>query len=196
MAFQLRRRVPDALVTIVAVALCAAPFVATTQASLVDVPIVVDQKVRESAVVSKPLQGNFDSDRSGKSVGKLDWEVYTSAGEGFKLTVATDKEPAFRDSGSTAKVDDYSSTPVPWSVGAGERKFGFSAEGDRALGVYDQGTKWRGFNGTRGIEVARRRTGPARMTRTTIWLTSEMRNPLPSDANPEAFVTATASVNL
>lgn len=196
MAQKLRKRVPDTMVALIALALIVTPFVAVSEASLVDVPITVDQKVHETAMVSKPLQGNFDVSNTGKSVGKLNWDVYTSAGEGFKLTVATDAVPALRDTVTGAKVTDYASSLSDWNVGSSDRRFGLSAEGERVLAAYGQGSKWRGFEGTRGIEVARRRTGPARMTRTTLWLASEMRSPLPAIAAPNAYITATASVNL
>lgn len=197
-----RRRALDVFVVLVAACLIAWPLLpsstaATVGSALREDGVTVDEKVKQSALISQPLNGEFSLSRTGKTVGHVDWDVYTSANEGFKLSVSTDGTPAMRDSAAGSVVGDYRDDPAAWSVGAGDRRFGFSSEGDQALpSIYGQGTKWRGFSGRKPIEVARRRTGPVAVTRTKVWLASEMRSPLPSTARPKTWIIATAMMNI
>jgi hypothetical protein len=197
-----RRRTIDTLVVLASLCLMAWPFLTPTQAAVVggliqETQVGVDQSVKQSALISQPLNGDFDMKWSGKSVGKVDWDVYTSANEGFKLSVSSDGTPAMRDKNGSSTVNDYQTKPSSWSVGSGDRRFGFSSEGPQALeNIYDQGKKWRGFTGKVPIEVARRRTGPVSVTRTTVWFAAEMRAPLPSSARPRSWVVATAMMNI
>ena len=158
--------------------------------------MTVDQTVNQAAVISMPLDGTFDINKNGLEIGSVDWEVYTSADEGFKLTVSSDGTPAMRDSAGGNSISDYRSDLASWSVAANDRRFGFSAKGDNALSGYGEGTKWRGFKGRRALEVARRRKGPISMTRTTVRLASEMRRALPASSKPHTSLTATAMKNI
>jgi hypothetical protein len=191
----LRNRYADWLLLGAAIACIGAPFVAGAFAneSILDQTVKVDQQVKEAAMISLPQEGSFDLKRSGKEVGSVKWEVYTSAANGFKLTASADSEPAMG-----TMVSDYDSALAAWSVGANERKFGFSASGPEALSSYGNSSsrKWRGFNGRRGIEIARKRNDPSAEVETTLWLASEMGASLPASASASATLTATAMANL
>lgn len=191
-----RRVIADIAVCMFGAALCAWPFIATGSASLSDVPVNVNQKVAESTLISKPLDGKFDVKLSGRSTGSIDWDVYTSSTEGFKLSVSASTEPAMTDTTRGAVIGDLSSSFKPWSVAAGERRFGFSATGDQAKSSFANGDNWRGFTGRKSIELGRRKTGPVKLTRTTLLLSSEMRAALPAGATPRVTITGTTSVNL
>lgn len=194
---RMRIRALDVAVTLVAACLCVTPFIPGSQAgSLYETGLSVDQEVKQTALISKPLSGRFDLKRSGRTSGEVNWDVYSSAGDGFKLVVSADGTPAMRDSVAGSYISDYSSALNTWSVLSGERRFGFSASGAKALGVYEQGKKFRGFAGGAAIEISRRREGPVAVTRTTLVLRSEFDSPLPSSARPRASITGTAMLNM
>lgn len=194
--FRICSRALDLVVVLCALALMSVPFWPSSNAATSSVPVTVDQEVRNTAMISRPVNGSFKADLDGKSNGKIDWVVYSSADEGFKLVVSSDRRPAMRDTKSSTSIADYGSSPKAWSVGSSDRRFGFSAQGDQALDAYGGGSKWRGFTGTRSIEIARRRKGPVALTTTSVMLASEMRRPLPSNAKPHATVVATVMQNL
>lgn len=201
-ARRLRSRMFDVVVAAVCFGCIAAPFVASAFAEkrpLVETSANVDQKVLQSAMISNPLNGSFRVDGSGRADGQVDWDVYTSADEGFKLSVATDRTPAMRDGNSGVDVDDYAAgkeTPISWDVGSGEREFGFSAMGAYATSGYSSGSKWRGFTGEQGVEIARRTEGPVALSRTTLRLRAEFGDALPSGARPTVNITGTAVIHL
>lgn len=186
----------DVVVVLVAAALCCAPFVSNVSAgSLTDIPLTVDQSVKEITMISKP-DGSFNVDNSGRSTGKIAWDVYTSFGQGFQLSVRTDAIPALRDANGKATISDYTSTLSPWSVSNGDRKFGFTVKGKQALSIYDSGSMFRGFEGTKPIQISRRRGGPIGNTETDLMITSEFDEPLPSGSSPRLYIAGTVTVNL
>lgn len=197
---RLRARSLDAVILTVAIACLSTPFMAGSTAAphdpLLETGMTIDQRVRQSGLISYPLNAAFDVGRSGKSTGKIDWDVYSSSAQGFKLSISADGTPAMRDDAAGASIADYGASPSAWSVGAGDRRFGFSATGTEVLNGYDGGTKWRGFVGRRSIEVARRTGGAAAATRTTVKLAAEMNSALPAKAKPKAWIVATAMTNL
>lgn len=191
-----RRRVVDVAVVLVAAALCCAPFVQAVYAgSMVDVPVTVDQQVREITMISKP-DGAFNVDNSGRSTGKIAWDVYTSFGMGFQLSVRTDAVPALRDEKGKATILDYSENLSAWNVSNGERRFGFSVKGAQSLSIYDKGSLYRGFDGDRPIQISRRRGGPIGNTETDLMLSSEFDEPLPSGTSLKLYIAGIATVNL
>lgn len=187
----------DLGVVMLAVCLCAAPFIANGFASFVEIPVTVDQRVRSISMISLPQDGNFSPKRVGKSVGAVGWDVYTSDTHGFKLVVSSPRSPAMRDTRSGTNIRDYGD-PRAWVIRPQERAFGFTALGSQALSGYEDGKVWRGLRGPRGVEVARRRQGATPMTRTSLKLVSEMGSsaPLPAGARLTASVTATVLVNM
>lgn len=198
----MRARLLDLAVTTVCVACIAAPVLPIVYAAgSSSNPVVqesggtVDQKVLEGGVISNPLNGSFDTGRSGVVNGSLQWDVYTTARDGIKLLVSTDRSPAMRDPQNGIDVDDLGDTPAAWSVAAADRRFGFTAAGELSLERFSSGTLWRGFSGTRSVEVGRRGTATAR-TRTTVKLRAEFGTAIPSDGRPAATVVATAVPNL
>jgi hypothetical protein len=192
-----RRRFLDLAVTLVAVGLCAAPFVPAGTASFVETPVTVDQRVKAMSLISMPQDGAFTPKRSGRAQGSVAWDVYTSDSRGFKLVVSSPRSPAMRETRSGTNIADYGD-PRGWAVGRKGRAFGFSATGSQALSGYSGGKLWRGFKGQRGIEIARRRQGATPVTKTTLKLTSEMGEDakFPADARLSASVTATVLVNI
>ena len=195
-----RSRGADVIVTLVAMALIAAPFLTATHAAsnspLVQAQVDVDQRVRAAAMISQPQDSDFHVATTGRSTGVVGWDIWTSSPDGYKLDVTSDQVPAMQDGRSSTTVGDLGIDLGPWSVGANDRRFGFSARGDQALNRFDNGTSWRGLTGTRGIEVARHTGGSVALTRTWVRLAAEMGSALPSGAHPTAHVTATAVPNL
>lgn len=196
----IRARLCDTALVMGAVALLATPVLPMGRAAgpVIEHGISVDQVVKPTAMISMPIDGEFRVSRSGKSVGSVKWDVYTSARDGYKLAVSSKAAPAlWDDSSSGARVDDYGHSPKAWAVDAGQRRFGFSASGSRALSDFDgDGRRWRGFDGKRSIEVARYRGGATPLSRTTVWLAAEMRDPLPAGARMNGRLIATTTVNL
>lgn len=198
----LRARMLDLAVMSVCIACIAAPFLPIVHAAsgaggpaVVESGSNVDQKVLEAGIISNPLNGTFQGARSGTVNGSAQWDVYSTARGGIKLLVSSDRSPAMRDPQHGIDVPDAGATPDAWSVPAGERRFGLSANGSIALDRYASGRKWRGFAGTRGVEVARH-SGAIARTRTTVALRAEFRAALPDNARPGARVVATAVPNL
>jgi hypothetical protein len=197
----MRSRLLDLAVATVCVACLCAPMLPSVLAADDVEPAVVesggsvDQKVLQSGVISNPLNGSFESGRSGRVDGSIQWDMYTSSPDGLKLVVSSDRTPAMRDSKNDVDVADYGSSPSDWSVGSTERRFGFSAVGGITLSRFGDGSKWRGFDGKRPVEVARRGAALP-VTRTTIKLRGEFGAALASDATPTANVRAIAVLNL
>lgn len=195
---RLRLRVTDAAVVLIAVGCCAVPLTSWSMAAGPDAPIIqtgaaVDQKVMETAMISNPLNGSFRLSRSGRSVGSVDWDVFTSSRGGYKLLVSALDNPAIR--AGDGGVADYSNDPSAWSVGSSSRAFGFSVRGPHTMSIYGDGAKWRGFTGRREVEVARRYRTPVASTRTTVRLSSEMGRKL-SSSSVSGTVVATAVLTL
>jgi hypothetical protein len=193
-----RLRPLDLVVTAVCVACLVVPLAAVSQAeerSQVEQGGNVDQKVAESGMISNPLNGSFAAGGSGVVNGQIQWDIYTTSPQGMKLTVSADRTPALRDAANSIDIPDYSTDPKAWDVASGARSFGFTVQGDIALGRYDGGDKWRGFTGGTSVEVARKKAAlPA--TRTTVKLRAEFGAALPSGARPTANLVGTAVVNL
>ena len=193
-----RIRIVDFIVTMVAMGLIMAPVTSSSFAAdpqLVQ-PMSVTQEVVNTVGASRPVTGNFDVDRNGVSTGSITWDAWATANGGFKLTVNSDRSPAMSDTSSGISIADYSTALSTWGIGAGERRFGFSAQGKQALAAYDDGRKWRGFSGSNPIEVARRRAGAVAQTRTEVLLRTEMKSALPAGSKPEANVIGTVTENL
>lgn len=190
------RRGLDLLVAVTSLALVAWPFVGASSAALVQRQLHVDQRVRDSVSITRPLDGAFTAKHSGRSRGSVGWAASTTAGTGYKLVVSSDSAPALHDASGSNDVNDLDWSLGSWSVDGSHRAFGFSATGEDALGSYGSGGKWRGFRGARTTEVARDRHGARPMTRTDVPLSSEMGASLPSSSNPDVTVVATAMANL
>jgi len=183
----------------VAITLISLPFLPSVHAadtSLVQAQLNIDQTVRPVAMISQPQDADFQIDHSGKSTGAIGWDIWTSAPEGYKLVVSSDRTPAMQDSQAGASIGDMLGDPNTWNVGANDRRFGFSARGDQTLNRYGNGSQWRGFTGTRGIEISRHTGSSVALTRTWLRLASEFGAALPSNAHPVAHTTATAVPNL
>jgi hypothetical protein len=196
----MRPRLLDLAVVTVSLACICAPLMPVVHAAGSDDAVVesgghVDQRVLQAGIISNPLNGTFEAGRSGTVDGSIQWDTYTSSPDGLKLVVSSDRNPAMRDSQNGVDVPDYDATPSAWSVGGSDRRFGFTAMGGITLNRFDDGKKWRGFDGKRPIEVARRGAAMGQ-TRTTIKLRGEFESPLASDARPTANIRATAVLNL
>ena len=188
----------DFVIVFVAICLILSPFIPHVGAAdgpVYETPLSVNQRVRPAGMISEPLAETFAFQRQGLATGSVTWSVSSSDSNGFKLVVSTTTDPAMRATDGTT-IPDYDDAPAAWDVGDSERAFGFSVVGQRSRADFGDGTKWRGFNGRQGIEVARRRGGASEPVRTTIRLASEMGRPLPDSVNPTARVVATAVANL
>lgn len=194
---RLRTRLLDLAVTAVCLACFAVPFLPAVHAadSVVEGGGVVDEKVGQGAMISIPLSGSFERGRSGRVDGAVSWDTFTTARNGLKLVVSTDRSPAMRDARNGVDIPDYGDTPSDWSVSGTDRRFGFSVIGGLSLARFDDGKKFRGFDGKRAIEVGRR-SNPIPLTRTAIRLRAEFGAALQSDARPTANIRATAVANL
>lgn len=191
-------RARDVMIVGVAICMIMSPFIRTVEAAdgpVYETPMSVNQRVRPAGMISEPLAEAFTFQRQGLATGSVTWSVSSSDTNGFKLVLSTTSEPAMRASDGTV-IPDYDHTPTDWNVNDSERAFGFSVVGQRSRSDFGDGTKWRGFNGRQGIEVARRRGGASEPVRTTIRLASEMGQALPASVDPRARVVATAVANL
>jgi hypothetical protein len=197
---RLRSRLLDLTVTTVCVACLAAPFLATSNAAddgaaVVESSSAIDQRVLSGGVISNPLNASFESGGSGTRDGSVSWDLWGTGADGLKLTVSTTRSPAMRDPKNGIDIADYGSTPETWSVGSSDRRFGMTVVGSLGLGRFGDGSKWRGFEGGRAIEAARR-AAPTPRTRTTIKLRAQFGSALPATARPTATIRATAVPNL
>jgi len=196
-----RTRLLDLAVALLCVACVGAPLMSNAlgagpERSVVESGGSVDQRVLQNGVISNPLNGSFGGGRDGIVNGSIQWDISTSANDGMKLVVSSDRAPAMRDPRSGADVADYAASgPEAWNIGANDRRFGFTAMGDLTLGRFDGGAKWRGFDGKHAVEVARR-SNPIARARSTVKLRAEFGQALPSGAKPTANVRATAVINL
>lgn len=198
----MRARLLDLAVATVCVACVGSPlFVLAHGASSGPAPSVsesggtVDQRVVESGIISNPINGTFGRGRSGIVEGSIQWDMYTSSTDGLKLLVSSDRVPTMRDAANGVDVDDYGSTLSTWSVGGKDRRFGFSVVGTLGLSKFDEGRKWRGFDGKRPVEIGRR-AGVVPTTRTTVRLRAEFAQALAGNARPTANIDVTAVPNL
>lgn len=194
-----RSRTLDAAVVLIALACCTSPLIAWSSAAAPDSPIIqtkttVDQKVLETAMISNPLNGDFRVSRSGRAVGSVDWDVFTTSRSGYKLLVSALDAPAMRS--TDGKIGDYSHDPSAWNVSGNDRAFGFSARGVHTMSVFGDGANWRGFDGRREVEVARKYGTAVASTRTTVRLSSEMGRSLPASSSVSGTVVATAVLTL
>ena len=197
-SLRMRNRLLDLAVATVCVACVCAPMLPIVNAaspSVVESGGSVNQKVLQGGIISNPLNGSFESGRSGVLDGSVQWDLYSTAREGMKLMVSSDRSPAMRDAESSTDVTDYASTLEAWSVDSNANRFGMTAMGGLTLGRFDGGRKWRGFSGKKQIEVGRRGS-PNAKTRTTIKLRAELGAGLPANARPTANIRATAVLNL
>jgi hypothetical protein len=199
-----RSRLLDLAVTSVCVACVCAPLLPVVNAatrsdgangSVVESGGSVDQRVVAGGIISNPLNGSFESGGTGTVDGSVQWDMYTTARGGMKLVLSSDRTPAMRDSANGIDVGDMSSAADTWSVGNGDRRFGISVVGGLALSRFDDGRKWRGLEGKRAVEVARR-GGPIAQTRTTVKLRAQFAASLPANARPTVNLRATAVPNL
>ncbi len=194
------RRLLDGAVVLVSAACVAAPFLPAVNAasgpgpSLVESGGTVDQRVLSTGMISSPIGLTFPNGNSGKLDGRVHWDTYTTARTGMKLVIASDRKPAMRDAANGVDVPDAASRVGTWSVTSGGRTFGFGVTGAMALPVYG-GDVWRGFEGTRSIEVARK-TSPLPITRTTVLLRAQLDTPLASNARLTARINGTGVPNL
>ncbi|MCW2972898.1 MAG: hypothetical protein JWN72_1171 [Thermoleophilia bacterium] len=192
-----RLRLLDLVVTFACMACVAVPFVAISHAEerpQVEIGGDVDQSVASSGMLSYPIAATFQAGGSGTVNGSVQWDLFTTSTDGMKLTVSSDRTPAMRDAQNGIDIGDYGAEPKAWSVDGSARRFGFTVQGDIALGRF-AGDKWRGFEGGTSVEVGRKKS-PLAQTRTTVKLRGEFSSALPSDAKPTANIYATAVVNL
>jgi hypothetical protein len=194
----MRSRLLDVAVTCVCMAMVAAPFIAISHA--VEAPISentvdTDVKLPQFGLLSLPINGSYAATRSGRVDGSVSWDMYTSTSNGMKLVVSADRAPALRDSQNGVDIADAGATPAAWTVASGERKFGVSAIGAYTLARFDDGTAFRGFAGTTGVEVARK-GGIFPATRTVVKLRGEYGTALATDAKVTTNLIGTAVVNL
>lgn len=198
---RLRSRLLDLVVATVCVACVCAPLLPIVNAasgpesSVVESVGTVDQRVLEGGMISNPIGGSFEAGGSGTVDGSVSWDVYSTNRDGVKLVVSSDRVPAMRDTAGNVDIPDFTAAPSAWSVGASDRRFGFTAKGALTLDRFEAGAKWRGFDGAKGIEVARR-GGPTPRTRTSVALRAQFGSPLAAGAKPSATVFATAVPNL
>lgn len=198
---RLRSRLLDLAVATVCVACVGAPLLPVVNAadgpenSVVESSGTVDQRVLEGGIISNPLNGSFQPGGRGTVDGSFSWDLYSTNRDGMKLTVSTDRSPAMRDANGNVDIPDYAAAPSAWRVSGSDRRFGFSVSGGLALSRFEDGARWRGFDGRRAVEIARR-SGPVPRTRTTVKLRAEFAAPLASGARPTATVYATAVPNL
>lgn len=197
----MRSRLLDLTVATICVACVGAPLLPIVNAasgpepSVIETGATVDQKVLEGGIISSPLDGSFQDGGAGTVDGSFSWDVYSTNRDGMKLSVSTDRTPAMRDSNSGVDIADFTATPSAWSVTGSDRRFGFSATGGLTLNRFENGAKWRGFDGRKAIEVARR-GAPIPRTRTTVKLRAQFGASLAAGARPTATVYATAVPNL
>lgn len=195
----MRLRLLDLAVATVCVACVGAPalpsVIAATNPAVVETGGTVDQRVLPAGWISNPLDGRFESGGSGIVDGSVSWSQYTTTRKGAKLVISSDRNPAMRDARNGVDIPDYDTSLSTWSVTGSDRRFGFSAAGPIALSRYDSGRKWRGFEGRRSVEVARRGLSFG-SARTTIKLRAEFESALDGDARPTANIRATAVPNL
>lgn len=197
----MRTRLLDLAVATVCVACMCAPLLPTVVAATSPDPAVVesggtvDQRVLQSGIISNPLNASFPAGTSGTVDGSVSWDLYSSSPRGLKLVVSSDRSPAMRDAANGVDVADYGSSPTAWSVAGTDRRFGFTVAGPIALSRFANASKWRGFEGGRSVEAARRGAALPK-TRTTVRLRAQFGSPLASNARPAANVNATAVVNL
>lgn len=182
----MRLRLLDLAVATVSVVCVCAPFmlgssVAATNPSVVESGGTVDQRVKPAGWISNPLDVSFESGGSGTKDGSVSWSQFTTGRKGAKLVLSAVDNPAM------SGADDVSSTPAAWPGG---NRFGFTALGPIALNRFADGAKWRGFDGKRGVEVARRGAAFG-SARTTIKLRAEL-----SGDRGTASIRATAVPNL
>ena len=198
--WRLRSRLIDLTVASVCVGCVCAPFLPMVSAAnqgpaVVESGGTVDQRVAAGGVISNPLNGAFEAGGSGTRDGSVSWDVFTTGADGLKLVVSSNRSPAMRDTKNDMDVADYGATPEAWSIAGGDRRFGMTVAGALSLGRYSDGTKWRGMEGTRGVEAARR-AAPTARTRTTVKLRAQFDASLPAGARPSATIRATAVPNL
>lgn len=196
----LRSRLLDLAVATACIACVAAPLLPVVNAatesdrSVIESGATVDQRVVQNGLISDPLGGDFSDPRGGSASGSISWELGSSSADGMKLVVSADRTPAMRDPQSGTDIADAPSALGPWSASSGPR-FGFSAVGDMVLKRFDDGDAWRGFDGRRGIEVARR-SGVFGVTRTTLKFRADYGNAVSANARPTANIRMTAVANL
>lgn len=187
----MRSRLLDLAVATVCVACLCAPMLASTFAatnpSVVESGGTVDQRVKQAGWISNPLNLTMENGSCGKLDGSVSWSQFTTGRKGAKLAVSADSKPAMDG------VEDYTTNPSAWNVGSGEKRFGFTALGAISLNRFDDGKSWRGFEGKRSVEVARRGTAFSAAV-TTVKLRAECGSGGP--ARPAANIRGTAVPNL
>lgn len=190
----------DLVVAFVAIAIVAVPFLpssaAMTRRPVVGGSMSVDQQVSQAGMISYPINPSLRVADRGASAGSVQWETYSTSGAGLKILLSSTHQPALRDSSGSVEVPDYATAPQTWDVDGAERRFGFTVQGEDAMATYAEGARWRGFEGRRSIEAARRVRGPVPSTRTNVRLIADMGEGMPSTATPRATVVATAVLNL
>lgn len=196
--WRFRSRLLDFAVATICVACVCAPLLPIVNAaspSVVESGGTINQKVMQGGVISNPLNGKFERGVAGTLDGSVQWDLYSTAKDGMKLSLSSDRTPAMRDAKNGVDVADYGAAPSGWSVSGSNNRFGMTAVGGLVLGRFADGGKWRGFDGSKPVEIARR-GAPIPQTRTTVKLRAELGSALASDARPTANVRATAVLNL
>lgn len=164
--------------------------------------VTVSWQIQNYISISHPSDVNMPpvAGSGGTSEGNVGWTVSTNNLLGYTLTAAASTAPAMTGGGYS--VPDYSTTvldtPETWSVAANEAAFGFSAEGSATpaatWGTPSTGAgKFRGFNGTTGIQVASR-VLPVASELTTLYFKGEIGTSyMQPSGTYTASITATAS---
>ncbi len=142
------------------------------------------------------------------SIGTSAWLVKTNALNGYTLAVKASSSPALVSGGTS--LADYTElvdgTPEVWSVGSGDKEFGYSAYGTDtptgiwgtagscgAAGIPDVAQKYVGFLTSDKTIATRAEVTPSAGITTTICFTAEQNAVYAASGTYTATITATAT---
>lgn len=172
--------------------------------------VVVTQVVTPGISISAPADITLTplSTTQNTAVGSATWTVTTNNAAGYTLALSASTTPALQGTGGR-QFTDLGATPATWAV-TSAYKFGFSAYGTDAptatwgtdtdclagANVPSTTLKWRGFNGTTGIQVASSSavTGTSG-TATTMCVGTEQNGVFAPSDTYTATITATATTS-
>lgn len=144
------------------------------------------------------------------SIGSSAWTVVSNGASGYSLAVKASASPALVSGGNSFAdyTEAVAGTPEAWSVGSGDKEFGYSAYGTDtataeygaaatcgAAGVPDVGQYYEGFSTSDNIIATRATVTPVAGITTTICFAAEQNNVFAPAGTYQATITGTA-VNL
>jgi hypothetical protein len=133
---------------------------------------------------------------NGEADGETNLEIGTNSTNGWTLTLKSEAATPAMKKGTDNFSDYIRGNPIAWSVGANESKFGFTVTGDNAVAGYENGTKYRGLNGSNQIIVAQEPYMPVAPRNIRLLFKAEVGNDKIQPAGDyQAVVIATASAN-